>query len=473
MGILSFISLNFWVAFPVIFLLYWLIPHKLPVLRKCWLILISYMLYMTWKPAFALVLLYVTAVTFIGALSFKRARSRRKALACLFLLLSLAPLLVFKYYNFLNNSVTAGLDAVGLHFALPGLNWAVPIGISFFTFQAVAYMLDVYRGQIEPERNPIDYLLFVSFFPQIVCGPISKGSELLPQIRQPAPFSYEQGKQGLKFLLWGMFIKIVIADRLGLFVDTVYSNYYAHNGTTLLLTTFFYSIQIYCDFAGYSLMAIGLAKTLGFNLINNFRRPYFAVSITDFWRRWHISLTRWLKENIYIPLGGSRCSKARCYFNILITFLVSGIWHGAAWTFVLWGVLHGFIQIFEKMAGVTGYEGHNPLVRGFRMLVTFLIVSFAWILFRSPDISTAFTIIGTIFTSAGVPAVSEMGGAVILILVLALSILIFKELREEFFPGKVRFLDSGVFRGFAYISLFCMIIMFGVLDGGQFIYASF
>jgi len=466
-------SIHFWMVFPVIFIVYWLIPIKFKQARKIWLVLVSYLLYMNWKPAFALILLFITVVTFCGALSFDKVKSKKNALGWAFTLLSLAPLFVFKYYNFLNDSLTSGLELVGLHLSLPGLNWAVPIGVSFFSFQAVGYMLDVYRGRFEPEKSFVDYLLFVSFFPQIMSGPISKASEFLPQIKKPAPFSYEKGKQGLKFLLWGMFIKIVIADRLSLFVDTVYSNYSVHNGTTLFLASVFYSIQIYCDFAGYSLLAIGLAKTLGFNLINNFRRPYLSVSVTDFWRRWHISLTRWLKENIYIPLGGNRCSKARCYFNILVTFLLSGIWHGAAWTFILWGVLHGIILVLEKMAGVTVYEGHSPLVRGLRMLLTFLIVNFAWILFRSPDISTAFTIIGTIFTSVGVPAVSEMGGAVILILAVALSLLFFKELREEFFPGKVRVLDSSVFRGFAYVSLFCMIILFGVLDGGQFIYASF
>ena len=197
------------------------------------------------------------------------------------------------------------------------------------------------------------------------------------------------------------------------------------------------------------------------------------MSITDFWRRWHISLTRWLKENIYIPLGGNRCSRARCCFNILITFLVSGIWHGAAWTFILWGVLHGLIQVLEKMLGIARYEGTNPAVRVFRMVCTFLIVNFAWILFRSPYLPTAGAFFGRMFSSVGVPAVSEMGGAVLLILAFSISILAFKELREEFFPRKIAFLDSRVFRGIAYVSLFCMTLLFGVLDGGQFIYASF
>ena len=470
---MPFNSFNFWIVFPVIFLIYWAIPPKLKPVRKAWLVLVSYVLYMNWKPVFALVLLYVTLVTYFGALLIDKAVSRKKCLGWILSFLSLLPLLLFKYYNFLNDSLSAGLSAIGIRFSLPGLNWAVPVGLSFFSFQAAGYLLDVYRGKFKAEKSILDYMLFVSFFPQIASGPISKASEFIPQIKELPAFSYEHGKQGLKYLLWGMFIKVVIADRLGLFVDSVYANYAVHNGTTLLAASIFYTIQIYCDFAGYSLMAVGLGRLLGFDLINNFRRPYFAVSITDFWKRWHISLTRWLKDNIYIPLGGNKCSKLRCYINILVTFLVSGIWHGAAWTFILWGVLHGVIQIIEKMSGATQYEGHSPVIRLFRMIFTFLIVNFAWILFRSPDISTAGAFIARIFTSAGIPAFSEMGGAVILILAVSISILAFKELREEFFPGKISFLDSRFFRGIAYVALFCMIILFGVLDGGQFIYVSF
>jgi len=470
---MAFNSLHFWLVFPPVFLLYWLIPQRLPALRKIWLIVASYLLYLNWKPVFALVLLYVTLVTYLGARSFESVKSRKALLGWVFGLLSLSPLLAFKYYNFLNESLTSVLELLGLHFALPGLNWAVPVGLSFFTFQATGYLFDVYRGQQEAEKNFLDYALFISFFPQIASGPISKARDLLPQIKNPSPFSRPMAVQGLKFLLWGMFLKVVIADRLGIFVDTVYAHYLHYNGTTLLVAAVLYAIQIYGDFAGYSLMAIGLASTLGFSLVQNFRRPYLAVSITDFWRRWHISLTRWLKDNIYIPLGGNRCSRLRCYLNILITFLVSGIWHGAAWTFIIWGILHGLIQIAEKALGWTDYKGSNPLVRALRILATFLIVSLAWVFFRSPDISTAVSYLGRIFTSVGIPAVSEMGGVVLLILLTALSIMVFKELREEFFPERFRFLNTKPVRRGAYLSLFCFICMFGVLDGGQFIYVSF
>ena len=434
---------------------------------------------MNWKPAFAIVLLGVTLITYFGggilevrgAQEFKS--SRRKRLVWLFALLGLLPLLVFKYYNFLNDSLIEGLAAVGLKFALPGLNWAIPVGISFFTFQAVGYMLDVYHGRVKAEKNLLDYLLFVSFFPQVTSGPISTAEELMPQIKSTRRFDYEQGKQGLKYLLWGMFIKLVIADRLGLFVDTVYANYIHYSGSTCFVASVFYTLQIYCDFAGYSLMAIGIARTLGFNLINNFRRPYLAVSITDFWKRWHISLTRWLTRQVYIPLGGSRCSKAKTYWNIFVTFLVSGIWHGANWTFFFWGVMHGVLQIIEKALGWQKYEGNNLAVKISRIIITFLLVNFAWVFFRMPNIADAFSIIGQMFANFGSPSVSDMGGASKIIVALAFIILVFKELREEFFPTKFCFIESKPLRWIAYVSLFCMILLFGVLDGGQFIYVSF
>lgn len=368
---MAFNSFNFWLVFPFIFGLYWLIPSKYNQWRKLFLIVASYLLYMNWKPAFALVLLGVTLITYWGWQIFDSERvkneelkvGKRKRLIWLFALLGLLPLLVFKYYNFINNSLTDGLAAIGLKFSMPGLNWAVPVGISFFTFQAVGYMLDVYHQRVKAEKNLLDYVLFVSFFPQVTSGPISTAEDLMPQIKASHKFDYEQGKQGLKQLLWGQFIKLVIADRLGLFVDTVYANYIHYSGTTCFVASVFYTLQIYCDFAGYSLMAIGIARTLGFNLIDNFRRPYLATSITDFWKRWHISLTRWLTRQVYIPMGGSRCSKVRTYWNIFVTFLVSGIWHGANWTFIVWGCMHGIIQIIEKALGWQKYEGHNWAVK--------------------------------------------------------------------------------------------------------------
>ena len=438
---------------------------------------------MNWKPAFALVLLGVTFVTYFGGRLLCEELeavhgscvhgSRRKKLIWCFALLGLMPLLVFKYYNFINDNISVGFAALGLQFAMPGLNWAVPVGISFFTFQAVGYMLDVYHRRVKVEKNFLDYVLFVSFFPQVTSGPISTAEDLMPQIKATHKFDYEQGKQGLKQLLWGMFIKLVIADRLGLFVDTVCANYIHYNGATCFVASVFFTLQIYCDFAGYSLIAIGIAKTLGFNLIDNFHRPYLAISITDFWKRWHISLTRWLTRQVYIPLGGSRCSKARTYWNIFVTFFVSGIWHGANWTFIVWGMMHGLLQIIEKAIGWQKYEGSNWLVKTVRITVTFLLVNLAWVFFRMPNISDAFAFIRQMITDFGIPNLTDMNIFVRIIIATTLPILIFKDLKDEFFSNKLTFLNKGVVRWSVYIVLFVMILSIGVLDSGQFIYVNF
>ncbi len=382
------------------------------------------------------------------------------------------PLLVFKYYNFINGSLSDGLAAIGLQFTLPGLNWAVPVGISFFTFQAVGYMLDVYHKRIKAEKSLVDYLLFVSFFPQITSGPISKADELLPQIKKERTFNYNQAVSGLKYLLWGMFLKVVLADRAGIYVDTVFASYEKFSGAGCALASVLYSIQIYADFAGYSLMAVGLAKTLGFDLINNFKRPYFAPSVSEFWKRWHISLTRWLTQSVYIPLGGSRCSKIRTYWNILVTFLVSGIWHGANWTFIIWGGIHGAFQIIEKAFGWNKKESKG-IVKALRILITFAVITVAWVVFRSPSIGDAVGMIGRYFTSAG-RFIADSSGSQLVYCFMALLPLILYELLVEFKPGVYeRLMKHTVIRWVTYLIVFTMIILVGVHDGSSFIYVSF
>lgn len=396
--------------------------------------------------------------------------NKKKRMVWLFAILGLLPLLVFKYYNFINNSLTDGLAAIGLKFSMPGLNWAVPVGISFFTFQAVGYILDVYHERIIAEKNIIDYLLFVSFFPQIASGPISEADELLPQIRKERTFNYNQAVSGLKFLLWGMFLKVVLADRVGIYVDTVFGAYERFSGLGCAIASVFYSIQIYADFAGYSLMAVGVGKVLGFDLINNFHRPYFAVSVTEFWKRWHISLTRWLTQQVYIPLGGSRCSKARNYWNIFVTFMVSGIWHGANWTYIVWGCMHGIFQIVEKTFGWNKKESHG-IVKALRILTTFIVVTLAWVVFRSPSIGDAFGLMGRYFTSAGKGIADIQTLAYIAVAIVPLFLF---EFGKEVFP-KVYAKMSGVrvIRWAAYLAVFAMIVMLGVHDGSSFIYVSF
>lgn len=414
----------------------------------------------------------MTAITYSFALWIEKHKDlgrKRKLLIVCGTLLAVLPLLIFKYYNFVSESISGLLNLN----EISGLNWAIPLGISFFTFQAVGYLFDVYYQRIPAERNWWDYMLFVSFFPQILSGPISKASSLLPQIKANRQFDYSKAVQGLKWMLWGMFLKVVMADRLGLYVDQVFENYMFNSGSSCLLASIFYSFQIYGDFAGYSLMAMGVGRLMGFDLVNNFNRPYLAVSITDFWRRWHISLSIWLRDYVYIPLGGSRCSKIRNYWNIFITFLVSGIWHGANWTFVVWGILHGFLQIIEKILGL-----HRTQTRSFsrivRIFITFLLVNFAWIIFRMPAIGDAWNVIVKIFTDIASP-ILKVGNTNSLLSFGAILIVIVVDLVNEFLPEKRLMMHSSnrMVRWGTYIVLSFVILLCGVFDAGQFIYVSF
>ena len=386
------------------------------------------------------------------------------------MILTFLPLLFFKYYNFVNELVWNVLSWAGLRYELKGLNWAVPIGISFFSFQAVGYLLDVYHKRVEAEKNFWDYTLFVSFFPQVVSGPISKADELLPQIKTLPKFDYEKARSGMQWLLWGLFLKVVLADRVGLYVDLIFNNYEHYSGWNTILAAVLYSFQIYGDFAGYSFMAVGVAKLLGFDLINNFDRPYFAQSVTNFWRRWHISLTRWLTQQVYIPLGGSRCSKMRQYFNIMITFLVSGIWHGANWTFIVWGVLHGFFQIIEKVLGL-GKSESKGLLGVLRVGVTFVLVTLSWVIFRSPSMDVAVEFIASMVDFNGF-VVNDIN--VLLYSIIALVVLFVWEILSEYKRDFVlRLSQYKVVRWVVYVFVVVMIMLTGVFDGGQFIYANF
>lgn len=471
-----FNSFNFWIIFPFIFLFFWIIPSRQQLTKKIFLITISYLLYINWDAAYSLILLGITLITFYGAkiISNTPTIHKRHILIALFTTLAFLPLLIFKYYNFIITSVTQILTDIGFRFELPGLNWAIPIGISFFSFQAIGYLLDVYHNRIKAEHNIIDYTLFVSFFPQITSGPISKAEDLIPQLKNLKPFEYAKAASGLKFLLWGMFLKVVVADRLGIFVNAVYENYQFYSGIDCFIASVFYSIQIYGDFAGYSLMALGIAKCLGIDLINNFERPYLATSITSFWKRWHISLTQWLTRQIYIPLGGSRTSKIKTYRNILITFIVSGIWHGANWTFIIWGAFHGIIQIIEKALSIQKETHENKLIAIIRIIITFLLVNFAWIIFRIPSIDETWDIITKIFTSFSGDILANTNNSDKLLMLTGILILLIKEITEEFFNGEKlwsRINFGGRF--IIYTILFIMIISIGVLDSGQFIYVSF
>ena len=367
------------------------------------------------------------------------------------------------------------MSIVGLRYELQGLNWAIPIGISFFTFQALGYLLDVYYKRIEAEKDFLTYALFISFFPSIVAGPINKASLIIPQLKAIRPyFDYVKAVAGLKMLLWGMFMKVVVADRVALYVDTVLPNYLNYTGTSCFLASIMYTIQIYADFAGYSLMAIGVGKVLGLELTENFRRPYFAVSVTDFWRRWHISLSTWLKDYVYIPLGGSRCSKLRNYWNIFVTFLVSGIWHGANWTFIVWGIWHGLFQIIEKAIGQQKCE-YGWFGKSVKIIITFLLVNFAWIFFRMPTLADACGVIRRIFDTNLSIALFLPGNSDLLFMIMGIGMLFFKDMSDEFMPNRFCCFENKnrYVRWCSYITIVILIMLTGVFSADQFIYANF
>ena len=467
-------SFNFIVLFPLLFLLYYLIPARYQRGRNMFLLAVSYLLYLNWMPVYALILLGVTLVTYYSA-RFIEGSEKKRQIVILGGAFSLLPLLFFKYFNFINEQVYTILTALGLRYELQGLNWAVPIGISFFTFQALGYLFDVYYKKIEAEKDFLIYALFISFFPSILSGPINKASLVIPQLKNLRPyFDYGKAVGGLKMLLWGMFMKVVVADRVALYVDTVLPNYMNYTGVTCFAASIFYTIQIYADFAGYSLMAIGVGKVLGFELTENFRRPYFAVSVTDFWRRWHISLSTWLKDYVYIPMGGSRCSKMRNYWNIFVTFLVSGIWHGANWTFIVWGIWHGIAQIIEKVIGQQKCE-YGWFGKSVKIVITFLLVNFAWIFFRMPTLGDACGVIAHIFDIHQSMALEITSKHIFVLMMMGTLLLFIKDWTDEFAPNRLRLFENKkrVVRWASYVSVIILIILTGVFDAGQFIYANF
>ncbi|MBP5563090.1 MAG: MBOAT family protein [Bacteroidales bacterium] len=469
-----FNSFNFIILFPFIFLLYYAIPAKYQRVRNLFLLAVSYLLYLQWKPVYALILLGVTVVTYYSALFVTKAKHPKRVLTA-GVLLALFPLAFFKYFNFINETVSSALALAGLDFHMTGLNWAIPIGISFFTFQALGYLWDVYYKREEAEHDFLTYALFVSFFPSILSGPINKASLVIPQLKQLRPyFDYGKAVEGLKMLLWGMFMKVVVADRVALYVDTVLPSYENYTGLSCFVASVLYTIQIYADFAGYSLMAMGVGKELGFELTENFRRPYFAVSITDFWHRWHISLSTWLKDYVYIPMGGSRCSKRRNYWNIFVTFFVSGIWHGANWTFIVWGCMHGICQIVEKIIGQQKCN-YGTFGKGVKIIITFLLVNFAWIFFRMPTLGEACRVIARIFDPTLPMKLFLPSNSDILFTVIGITLLILKDFFDEYHPNRLILFDNKktYIRWGAYIYVFIMIMLMGVFGADQFIYVNF
>lgn len=408
-----FNSLQFLIFFPIVVAIYFLIPKKF---RYIWLLVASYYFYMGWNAKYALLLLLSTVVTYVSGLALEYVKNRktdeqvrrRGMMFCVAVsfTLNLGVLFWFKYFDFAIENINYVLSKLHITLLNPSFDIILPVGISFYTFQALSYTMDVYRGEIKAEKNFLKYALFVSFFPQLVAGPIERSKNLLKQIEEEHSFDARKFCDGVYLMLWGYFLKMVLADRLAIVVDTVYENIPQYGGVYVIVATIFFGFQIYCDFAGYSTIAMGAAKVMGFELMENFNAPYLATSVGDFWRRWHISLSSWFRDYLYIPLGGNRKGKARKYINLFIVFAVSGLWHGADWTFVIWGVLHAVYQIIgditkgfrEKAAKALGLKPNSVANRIVKTVVTFILVDFAWIFFRAESISQAFMAIESMLT---------------------------------------------------------------------------
>jgi len=395
-----FNSLEFLIFFPVVTALYFLLPHRW---RWLHLLVASCIFYISFIPVYILILFFTIIIDYVAGIFIESAKDkkRRKLFLVMSLVANVGVLAVFKYYNFFIDNMNELLQSISVQsHPLPYLSIILPIGLSFHTFQAMSYTIEVYRGHQKAERHIGIYSLYVMFYPQLVAGPIERPQNLLHQFRERHSFDSQQFLDGLRLMLWGLFKKVVIADRLSVYVDTVYNNPGSYHWGNLVIATLFFTIQIYCDFSGYSDIAIGAARCMGFKLMTNFNRPYFSRNIQEFWKRWHISLSTWFKDYVFIPLGGSRRALAITIRNTAIVFLLSGFWHGANWTFIVWGALHAIFIIAFLLYKHQWKQQHrnSRMLDAVSIVFTFALVSLAWVFFRANNVGDAFTIVGNILS---------------------------------------------------------------------------
>ena len=488
-----FNSYSFLIFFPVVILIHFILPKKM---QYIWLLVASYYFYMNWDARYVLLLLFSTAVTYISGIAIENAGSKKagKTAVAVSFVLNIAVLFFFKYFHFAIDSVNLLLSGVNISLPKPSVTFLLPVGISFYTFQALSYTMDVYRKEVRAERNFFKYALFVSFFPQLVAGPIERSKNLLKQVNETHRFDFEKMREGLLIMLWGYFLKLVIADRAAIVVDTIYGNYAEYGGVYLIVASVLFAIQIYCDFAGYSIIAVGAAKILGFELMDNFNCPYLSRSIGEFWHRWHISLSTWFRDYLYIPLGGNRKGVLRKYINLIVVFLVSGLWHGAAGTYVIWGLVHGIYQVVggitkpvrDKLNDVFGMKpdsiGHK-IVRG---MITFALVDFAWIFFRAESLGAAIEIIRSMMHIGNIGilgngALYELGISrwSFRILLFGIVVLLFSDfMKYRGIEIRKIILEQELWcRWLCYIAVLWFVLIFGIwggtYDSSSFIYFQF
>jgi D-alanyl-lipoteichoic acid acyltransferase DltB (MBOAT superfamily) len=472
-----FNSFDFVVFLVVVTALYFGLPY-----RFRWVLLLgaSCFFYMSFVPAYILILGFTIVVDyFTGKWIEDTAELSRKRRYLLVSILSVcANLFVFKYFNFFNENAAAIAAWLHWNYPITTLQIILPIGLSFHTFQSLSYVIEVYRGRQAAERHFGLFALYVMYFPQLVAGPIERPQNLLHQFRENRSFDWSRVRNGLSLALWGLFKKVVVADSLALYVNAVYGAIPHHTGPTLLLATYFFAFQIYCDFSGYSDIARGVSRIYGIELMKNFETPYFADSISAFWSRWHISLSTWFKDYLYIPLGGNRTSLARTCLNLLIVFTVSGFWHGAKWTFVIWGILHGSYVIVERVtnllaarfAPATGRSVPGPLLRAAKVLVTFHLVLLAWVFFRADSVPLAASVLRKIAFDRGPLFWDELIVPAALAVVMLVALDVFNR-KMDYWTDLDRF--SGRFRAAYSAMLLAAVVLFGIEQGSQFIYFQF
>lgn len=467
-----FNSISFIIFLPIVLIVFFSIPHRY---RWIFSLTASIVFYMFFVPIYVLILLLTIIVDFYAGIKIEETNGKSKIFFLWASVISTCLILFFfKYYNFFIANINDLAMLMGWNYSITMLEIILPIGLSFHTFQSLSYVIEVYRGNQKAERHFGIYALYVMYWPQLVAGPIERPQNLLHQFRKKQMFRFTNFYRGLRLVVLGFFMKLVVADRLAVYVNAVYGNPDFHSGKSIALAAVFFSFQIYCDFAGYSSIALGVSRMMGITLMTNFRRPYFSSSVGEFWRRWHISLSTWFKDYVYISLGGNRAkSKIRSLMNLFVTFLISGFWHGANWTFIIWGGLNGLYLMVENLFNGSRSRSMNKSLRMLKILLVFCLISFSWIFFRSDSLSNAFSMIYKLFLFNGsifVPADPE----ILVYCFLSISLIVFWEgFYELIFKNRSYLFNRKIFSyGIIFIAFF-FILLFGVFDGGQFIYFQF
>ncbi len=476
-----FTSFNFLIFFPLVLALYWLTPARY---RYITLLVASCYFYINIKPVFVFLILGISVIAWVLALLVSKTENekKKKALFILNIAALLLPLFFFKYFGAINNTLAALLAENNLRWPLPEIRYLLPVGISFYTFMALGYAIDVYNEDIEPEKNPALVSVFISFFPLILSGPIERAGNMLPQFRKAQSPNYDMIVKGMRLILWGYFMKLVVADRLGIYVDSIYNHIPEHNGTSILFASILYPFQLYADLGGYSLIAIGCSNALGFNIVPNFNKPFFAPSMAEFWRRWHMSLITWLTDYVYTPLS-FLFRKLKIWgivIALLFTFLLSGIWHGASLAFVAWGLLQGIFLSIEALLNKkkAAFEKRHNLDRKSwyltaGIIITFILFASSMVFSRAGSLDVALTAYRKIFTEPGKLFIGSP--STIIYFTCSLLILLLKDFIDEFYPEKFKMFEhqSSLVRIASVSMVIILILLIGVFDSSQFIYFQF